>query len=69
MYKNNSELIAKTKVSKYKKDLCLTKKLVREKPLLFLYKTVMPNKESSEYIIHYNSACNLNFSKQYSYKR
>lgn len=32
MYKNNSELIAKTKVSKYKKDLCLTKKLVRENP-------------------------------------
>jgi len=32
MYKNNSGLITKTKVSKYKKDLCLTKKLVRENP-------------------------------------
>jgi hypothetical protein len=28
MYKNNSGLIAKTKVSKYKKGLCLTGKLV-----------------------------------------
>ena len=28
MYKNNSGLIAKTKVSKYKKGLCLTEKLV-----------------------------------------
>jgi len=35
--KNNSGLIAKTKVSKYKKGLCLTEKLVRENPLLFLY--------------------------------
>ena len=30
MYKNNSGLIAKTKVSKYKKGLCLTEKLVRK---------------------------------------
>ena len=37
MYKNNSGLIAKTKVSKYKKGLCLTEKLVLKSPLLFLY--------------------------------
>jgi hypothetical protein len=37
MYKNNSGLIAKTKVSEYKKGLCLTEKLVRKNPLLFLY--------------------------------
>jgi len=37
MYKNNSGLIAKTKVSKYKKGLCLTEKLVSVNPLLFLY--------------------------------
>ena len=37
MYKNNSGLIAKNKVSKYKKGQCLTEKLVRENPLLFLY--------------------------------
>ena len=41
MYKNNSGLLAKTKVSKYKKGLCLTEKLVRENPLLFLYETVI----------------------------
>ena len=40
MYKNNSGLIAKTKVSKYKKGLCLTEKLVIKNPLLFLYETV-----------------------------
>ena len=40
MYKNNSGLMAKTKVSKYKKGLCLTEKLVRENPHLFLYETV-----------------------------
>jgi len=43
MYKNNSCLMAKTKVSKYKKGLCLTEKLVRENPLLFLYETVVHN--------------------------
>ncbi|MFD1006539.1 hypothetical protein, partial [Winogradskyella aquimaris] len=43
MYKNNSGLIAQTKVSNYKKGLCLTEKLVRENPLLFLYKTVVCN--------------------------
>ena len=37
MYKNNSGLIAKTKVSKYKKGLCYTEKLVYGNPLLFLY--------------------------------
>jgi hypothetical protein len=37
MYKNNSGLIAKTKVSKYKKSLCLTEKLACVNPLLFLY--------------------------------
>lgn len=41
MYKNNSGLIAKTQVSKYKKGLCLTEKLVRVNPLLFLYETVV----------------------------
>ncbi len=34
MYKNNSGLIAKTNVSKYKKGLCLTEKLVCEIPQL-----------------------------------
>lgn len=37
LYKNNSGLIAKMKVSKYKNGLCLTEKLVRKNPLLFLY--------------------------------
>lgn len=37
MYKNNSGLVAETKVSKYKKDLSLTEKLMRKNPLLFLY--------------------------------
>jgi hypothetical protein len=37
MYKNNSGLIAKMKVSKLKKGLCLTEKLVGFNPLLFLY--------------------------------
>jgi len=37
MYKNNSGLIAKTKVTKYKKGLCLREKLVYINPLLFLY--------------------------------
>jgi hypothetical protein len=40
MYKNNSGLIAKTKVSKYQKGKYLTEKLVLENPLLFLYGTV-----------------------------
>ena len=37
MYKNNSGFIAKTKVSKYKKGLFITEKLVLVNPLLFLY--------------------------------
>jgi hypothetical protein len=37
MYKNNSGLIAKTKVSIYKKGLCLTEKSAFQNPLLFLY--------------------------------
>ena len=37
MYKNNSGLIAKTKVSKYKKGLFSTEKIVFQNPLLFLY--------------------------------
>ena len=37
MYKNNSGLIAKMKVSKYKKGVCLTENLVCKNPLLFLY--------------------------------
>jgi hypothetical protein len=37
MYKNNSGLVAKTKQSKYEEGLCLTEKLVRKNPLLFLY--------------------------------
>jgi hypothetical protein len=40
MYKNNSGLMAKTKVSKYKKGLYLSEKLVRVNPQLFLYETV-----------------------------
>jgi len=37
MYKNNSGLIANFKVSKYKKGLYVTEKLVCVNPLLFLY--------------------------------
>jgi hypothetical protein len=51
MYKNNSGLIAKTKVSKYKKGLCLTEKLVLQNPLLFLYYTL-------ETILNHNMAKN-----------
>jgi len=47
MYKNNSGFIAKTKVSKYKKGLCLTEKLVSKNPLLFLYETVVGNFDPS----------------------
>lgn len=35
-YKNNSGLIAKTKVSKYKKGLCLIEKLVPKKSATIL---------------------------------
>ncbi len=49
MYKNNSGFIAKTKVSKYKKGLYLTEKLVLKNPLLFLYRTLgLIKKQSSE---------------------
>ncbi len=37
MYKNNSGFSVKTKVSKYKKGLCLTQKLELANPLLFSY--------------------------------
>jgi hypothetical protein len=37
MYKNNSGLIAKTKVSKYKSGKCLTENLINLNPLLILY--------------------------------
>lgn len=37
MHKNNSGLVAKKKLSKYKKGMSLTEKLVLENPLLFLY--------------------------------
>jgi len=37
MYKNNSGLITKIKVSKHKKGLYLTEKFVNKNPLLFLY--------------------------------
>ena len=37
LYKNNSDLISKLNVSKYKKGLYLTEKLMRKSPLLFLY--------------------------------
>jgi hypothetical protein len=40
MYKNNSGLIAITKVIKLKKGLCLTEKLVCFNPLLLLYQTL-----------------------------
>jgi hypothetical protein len=40
MYKNNSGLIAITKVNKHKKGLCLTEKLVRENPLLLIHVAV-----------------------------
>jgi len=37
MYKNNSGLIDKTKLSKYKKGQYKTEKLAFKNPLLFLY--------------------------------
>lgn len=37
MYKNNSGLIARSKVSNFKKGMSLKEKLVRKNPLLFLY--------------------------------
>ncbi len=43
MYKNNSGLIAKMKVSTFTKVLCLTEKLVCKNTPLFLYVTVGNN--------------------------
>jgi len=43
LYKNNSGLIVKAKVSKNKKGLCLTEKLAPKNPLLFLYINVASN--------------------------
>ena len=43
MYKNNSGLIPKTKVSKYKKGLYLTEKIACINPLLFLNENVGKN--------------------------
>ena len=40
MYKNNSGLNAKTKVSNHKKNQILAEKLESLNPLLFLYQTV-----------------------------
>ena len=37
MYKNNSDLLAKTKLNEYKKGLCLDEKLVCVNPILFLH--------------------------------
>ena len=48
MYKNNSGLIAKTKVSKCKNGLCLTEKLVCKNSLLFLYETVKKNRSEKK---------------------
>lgn len=45
MYKNNSGLNDKTKLSRFKKGLRLTEKLVRKNPLLFLYQTVVRHKK------------------------
>lgn len=41
MYKNNSGLIAKTKVSQLKKGLCLTESFVSRNSLLLIYETVV----------------------------
>ncbi len=49
LYKNNSGLIAKTKVSKYNKGLCLTEKLVFQNPLLFLYSPLATRLAHSNY--------------------
>ena len=43
MYKNNSDLIAKIKVSKYKKDQYLTEKFISVNPLHFIHKHVSGN--------------------------
>ena len=56
MYKNNSGLIAKTKVRKYKKGLCLTEKILRKNPLLFLYETVKSS------LVNHEKNSNLNIA-------
>ncbi len=56
MYKNNSGLIAKTKVRKYKKGLCLTEKILRKNPLLFLYETVKSS------LLNHEKNSNLNIA-------
>ena len=61
MYKNNSGLIAKTKVCKYKEGQCLTEKLVQFNPLLFLYETVTNNLNRNNEI-HFRSS---NFNSVY----
>jgi len=43
MYKNNSGLIAKTKVRIYKKGLCYTEKLVCKNSQLLIAETVVVN--------------------------
>ena len=56
MYKNNSGLIAKTKVRKYKEGLCLTEKILRKNPLLFLYETVKSS------LLNHEKNSNLNIA-------
>ena len=56
MDKNNSGLIAKTKVRKYKKGLCLTEKILRKNPLLFLYETVKSS------LLNHEKNSNLNIA-------
>ena len=56
MYKNNSGLISKTKVRKYKKGLCLTEKILRKNPLLFLYETVKSS------LLNHEKNSNLNIA-------
>ena len=56
MYKNNIGLIAKTKVRKYKKGLCLTEKILRKNPLLFLYETVKSS------LLNHEKNSNLNIA-------
>jgi hypothetical protein len=62
MYKNNSGLIAKTKVSKYKKGLCLAEKLACENPLLLLYLIVSVNSAENFFNVpffEYGGGCSV----------
>ena len=45
-------MITVMKVSKYKKDLCLTEKLVLQNPLLFLHYTISTNIYSELLSLH-----------------